>query len=90
MARSTEDRDKPWVSNYPALLAWLDKHRARCMWQEYDNEHSRRSVEGWLVGDTMVIVLVYADQRGWELFTPCLDTEIAATLADAEKRLGLT
>jgi len=81
-----DDSKKPWVSNYPPLLEWLTKHKGLCMWQNYGD---RISTECWSVGQALAIVLIYADGAGWDIFTPCLDTNIEATLADAEKRLGL-
>jgi hypothetical protein len=32
--RKDDTSDKPWVSNYPPLRDWLDKHDARCQWQQ--------------------------------------------------------
>jgi len=78
----------PFVENYPALREWLTKHRARCMWQMYEEE--RRSVEGWLVNARLVVLVVYPRREGWEIFTGVSSLDIAESLAEAEKALGLT
>jgi hypothetical protein len=81
----------PYVENYPDLLDWLEKHSARCAWQHFDERHQRHSVEGWLVGPALVIVVVHADRHGWELFTASPNAAIGPTFAfaDAESRLGV-
>lgn len=81
-----EDRDRPWVSNYPVLREWLDRRNAVCMWQNSDAE---QSVEGWAIGAAAFIVVVYARHHGWDIFTSTSSNDVDVTLADAEKRLGL-
>lgn len=77
-------KNEPYVSNYPPLDQWLKKHGAHCLWQMMDSR--TRSVEAWQVGTATVIVVVHANQHGWEIFTSLNTLDIAATLADAEQR----
>ena len=93
----TDNSRKPWVSNYPPLKEWLDKHDATCMWQVpsnpdpgYDIDWAPVSyIECWLVNGRPVIVVVRADKMGWDIFTDCNSARVDETLADAEKRVGL-
>jgi hypothetical protein len=92
--------EMPYVENYPALKAWLDKHDARCMWQvPMQCEHDRNPdqaptayVEQWLFPKTrrLAIILVHAHKHGWDIYAAKNDNDVAATLADAEARLGLS
>lgn len=89
----------PYVSNYPDLAAWLEKHDAHCAWQvpsspapeDYDPAWYPSSyVEGWRVrGGLIVIIMIYSNKCGWDLFTALDSNKVDATLADAEERLGL-
>lgn len=90
------DKNKPYVENYPPLWDWLKKHDARCNWQlpHGSPEAPRAFVECWAFQDhegrtQQAIVLVQANQLGWEIFTPNDSADIAETLGDAERRLGL-
>lgn len=84
----TEDR--AYVSNYPPLREWLEKHEARCMWQEGTGPKDNPDfVECWIVNGVAMIVVVHANRRGWDIFTPCRDSSIEATLTDAELRCGI-
>lgn len=95
----------PYVSNYPPLQEWLDKHEARCMFQVpmqcvHDrgvdengrNEPPTAYVEQYLFPktNTLAIVLVHGRKMGWDIFISSNDHEIKSTLEDAERRLGLT
>jgi len=88
----------PYVENYPPLRDWLKKHEARCMWQlPMQPEHGREEpptayVEQWMFPKTsrMVVVVVYANKMGWDVFTSSNEHQIDATLEDAEERLGLS
>lgn len=44
-----DDKDKPWISNYPPLQEWLNAHEARCDWQiPYGNKNKPAMyVEQW-------------------------------------------
>jgi hypothetical protein len=90
-AAKTTDRSQPWVSNYPPLHEWLQRHGARCMWQlPYgDPEMPAQYIECWLVNKRLFIVQVYSNQCGWNIYTELADRNTEATLADAEARLGL-
>lgn len=83
--RSPDQSKKPFVENYPPLKAWLDRNQAKCQFQQPYGKHM---IEGWLVAEVMVVIIVYADRGGWDLFTPCQDTNIEATLRDAAARTG--
>jgi hypothetical protein len=90
--------NKPYVDNYPQLKQWLDKHEAACMWQAPREERPRRAgcdwsprayIECWLVGGRPLIIVVYANKMGWEVYTSANSVSISDTLNDAENRLGL-
>jgi hypothetical protein len=84
------DLPKPYVENYPLLKGWLDDHEARCNWQKALGDPERPSgyVESWSVPNKGEILLVVrADQHGWDIFTsnPSINTHTA--LDDANARL---
>jgi hypothetical protein len=94
-----DNSNKPWVSNYPVLQAWLDNHGARCMWQTPREEKPRNAewdwspqayIECWIVGTRQCILIVYANKGGWNIFTDVNTPRVDETLADAERRCGLT
>ena len=90
--RKVEDTSqKPWVANYPPLQEWLQKIHAQCLEQIPLGENPDLSgyVERWQANARTFLVIVRARRMGWDILTPCYSNEIAATLADAEKRLGL-
>jgi hypothetical protein len=86
-----QDKDKPYIDNYPPLKSWLDEHDARCQWQLPLGPKTNPTayIEGWLVGTTMCIIGVYSRQLGWYIYTTSGDNTVAGALADASKRLGL-
>ena len=90
MPRPIEKR--PDINNYPPLRDWLHKLEARCMWQLPVGNRANPDayLEMWYGAGLPrpVVVLVYADRMGWELFTPCDRAQVEATLADAEARMG--
>ncbi len=88
MARK-EPWARPYMENYTVLRDWLEKHNASCAWQHYDERNEAQSVEGWLIGPSMVIIVVHADRGGWNLFTAGPNSAIGPTFADAEARLGV-
>lgn len=77
--------EKPYVSNYPDLARWLDAKDARCQWQKIDRA---MAVEGWLIDGVVVVVLVYANRHGWEIFTAPATREVQATFADVNARIA--
>jgi len=78
---------EPYVEHYPPLRDWLDKHGARCDWQRYEEN---ANVEQWHMADGGRFVLVImANGRGWDIYTPADTNAIDASLRDAEQRLGL-
>ncbi len=97
--KTVDTSNHPYVSNYPPLREWLDKHDARCMWQVPANEKPRDAdyglvpqayIECWIVGRRPCIIIVRGDKMGWELYTDADTPRIDDSLADAERRLGLT
>lgn len=94
---ANENENKPWVSNYPPLQAWLKKHDARCLWQRpMQNDPQEESdwaptayIECWQIALRPFIIVVHANKGGWDLYTACESMKISETLEDAEKRLGL-
>ena len=89
----TEMKHLPYLENYPTLRGWLDKHNARCLWQTTTDQKpasvTNSMVEYWALGSAVCIIVVHPSSAGWDLFTPGADVDANATLADAEKRLGL-
>lgn len=88
-----QDTDKPWIHNYPPLRDWLNKHEARCNWQIPlgDPDRPNAYVESWTFAGATgeVIIVVLANQNGWNLYTPHTGNKIDDSLIDAEHRLGL-
>ena len=86
--------NRAYVENYPPLHEWLRKHEARCNWQVplggEEPENPTAFIESWQVGRGELIVVVRANQFGWNIYTALPGNGIAESLADAEVRLGLT
>jgi hypothetical protein len=91
--------DKPYVSNYPPLQAWLQKIGARCLqqtpvgseWHVKEYGFPAAYLETWQNKNGRVfLVEVRAMGSGWEIWTASGVNDTHATLADAEKRLGLS
>lgn len=85
-------KSKPYVANYPPLDEWLKKHSGYCQWQIPLGDSSDPSayVEAWMFpGGMIAILVVHANQNGWDIYTPSGEPRIDATLADAAGRLGL-
>lgn len=83
---------EPWVSNYPALKAWLDSIDARCDLQlpVGDPKEPRAYLERWLTrGGRAFIIEVRANKHGWELYTAPPTAAIDETLLDANRRLDV-
>jgi hypothetical protein len=86
-----EDKDRPWVGNYPPLNEWLQAIGARCDWQQRQgtNPHAPM-IEQWHVrGCLPFIVIVRSHGKGWDIFTPNESNKIIETFDDVEKRIGL-
>lgn len=91
-------KNKPWVSNYPPLNDWLHQHNARCMWQipsepepkgeeDYNPEWTPNSyIECWSVGKSTVILIVRANQQGWDIYSALNSNSVKESLEDAAKR----
>lgn len=84
----------PEISDYPPLLEWLNKHDAKCLWYVSDWERGvkkpLRHVEAWLVRGALVLVVLYAERRGWHIYTEANTTDIAAQFADVERRIRIS
>jgi hypothetical protein len=89
--RKAQNKDKPWIENYPPLRDWLRGHEAFCQWQVPvgPEESPNMYVECWQVGKAQCIVTIYSGGSGWNIYTCSDDGRTDATLADASKRLGL-
>lgn len=91
----TKDASKmPYLANYPAIRDWLYEHEFRCLWQTSTDRKplsaTNTAVEMWAAPNGMVVIItVHPRGHGWDVFTTANDRNIAATLADAERRLGL-
>lgn len=85
------NKDKPYIENYPPLQKWLNDNDAQCMWQIPYGNHDEpfAYVENWIVNNTQVIIVVYSNNHGWNIFTPCQSISIDATLRDASERCKL-
>jgi hypothetical protein len=92
-AMSADDnKNKPWVSNYPVLKNWLEKIGARCM--EQNPVGSTRAptayLERWMTpAGRSFIVGVRGNRMGWNVYTDADTPNTDLTLADAEQRFGL-
>lgn len=87
------NENKPYVSNYPQLEAWLEKHKARCLWQIEPGKGSWRSfqIECWIFPrGGRAIIQIHSGRLGFNIFTQTSDPSIDVTFLDAEQRLGLT
>lgn len=76
----------PMISNYPALDAWLQKVNGRCLFQEESSPDRR--VEGWSINGALVVIILYAQKRGFHVLTEPNTISIEATFADAERRIA--
>lgn len=87
----TRTAQAPYVANYPELRDWLENHNARCVWQLMRGEpdHHTQAVECWAIGKSLAIVVVHADQHGWEIYTAPDTLRVDETLRDAEIRCGV-
>lgn len=91
MSSTKKSITKPYVENYPPLHDWLRTIGAQCDWQLPLGPGPQAYVESYSVrGRPSFIVIVRANQLGWDIFTSLNDGRIDATLADAAKRIGLT
>jgi hypothetical protein len=87
-----DNRNKPWVSNYPSLRNWLDRIGARCMEQNPVGNARTPSayLERWMMpAGRSFIVEVRGNSMGWNIYTDADTPHIDLTIADAEKRLGI-
>lgn len=88
---TTKNANKPWISNYPPLKAWLDKIDARCQDQIPVGGPIEPTayLEKWGTLDGRIfIVEVRANQMRWDIYTDANTPHIDLTLVDAEERLG--
>ena len=97
--KDIDTNNHPYVSNYPPLQTWLDKHDARCMWQRSmqdedsaqvrDRGYPTAYIECWMVNSRPVIIVVHANKHGWEIYTALNDIRTGTTLKDAEQRVSV-
>jgi hypothetical protein len=95
----TTVRNKRGAARVQALQDWLNKHDARCMWSAHvdgaEQDNGAR-VEAHMMsrGDgrpVIILINYFADGAGWEIYAPVSsEISIVATLAAAEKALGLS
>lgn len=74
------------IENYPTLVEWLTRINARCLWWHGD---ATRRLEGWTASGAVFVILIYANKRGFEIFTSSNTNDIGETFADAELRMGV-
>ncbi len=95
MPKNQKIEDVPMIENYPPLKEWLFSERlnARCLWQlsdEYsDSTAERMRVEAWAINGRVVVFTLYADRKGFEIYTNADTNNIEASIRDAEARIGL-
>lgn len=83
-------KNQPYISNYPPLADWLEKVNAICNWQLRRGVHPHSMmIENWTVNGRIVLIEVYSNGHGWNIYTPNETIDIVKTLADVEKRCGL-
>jgi hypothetical protein len=90
--KKNSSKNKPYTANYPLLQAWLDQHEARCVWQVPlgPARNPTAYVESWHAHGHGFIVTVFADNKGWDIYTSCDSYSVPATLYDAEVRLKIS
>ncbi len=86
--RKRDAKDEPYTANYPPLQEWLRDHATGCQWQIPVGPKQRPDafLECHSVGRSSVVVLVRANGRGWDIYTPLVTNDIAATFEDALAR----
>jgi hypothetical protein len=95
MGKKIDNKDRPYVSNYPPLAKFLAEREARCMWQlPLGSDETYGYPPGYVElhmfpSGRAAIVVVHAQQHGWEIYTPGSSLKIDESLADAAARLGL-
>ena len=91
MKRKRKPEDEPYTDNYPPLKAWLNKHNGRCVEQVRLNCGTRaeQMLEVWNIGNGSVVIRVWAERAGWDIFTAHASNSIELALNDAELRLGI-
>jgi transposase-like protein len=91
MVTTKKNLDKPYTANYPVLEAWLQKHEAQCNWQLPigDKRNPQGYVESWFSRSWKmpVVIIVWAKQRGWDIYTAPATNSGEVTLQDAEDRV---
>jgi hypothetical protein len=84
-----QDRNEPWISNYPPLAEWLKANDAICNWQlKHGRSYNLMMIESWSINGYRFIVEVQGGLRGWNVYTSLPSNNITATLADALIRLS--
>lgn len=84
--KGLEGKDQPRPENYPVLMDWLEKHNARCNDQIVIGQNA---IEIWVVNGRLIMILLFPNKKGWDIYT-ALDTNVIAdTLRDAESRVKL-
>jgi hypothetical protein len=84
--------NRAYVANYPPLHDWLRKRDARCNWQVPlggESDDPSAFIESWRIGGGEVIIVVRANQNGWNIYTACPGNGLEESLTDAEVRVGL-
>lgn len=71
------------------LDAWLDKHGARMLWERRGTHRDASTALYSFKHGACAVVVRYVD-GGFSVFTETSSIDIAETLADAEKRMGLS
>lgn len=87
-----DSKDEPYVENYAPLKAWLNHHNAVCVWQiPYGGTKAKPMsyLECYRVGRGLVIVQIFENLHGWEIYTTSCDNDVAASLRDATVRCKL-
>lgn len=77
---------QPYIENYPPLKAWINRHEDTiCQWQKRIG--AKMMVERWIVDGVPVIIEIYGDGHGWNIYTTSPDNTIVHAVADAEDRI---
>ena len=86
--KKVEDKDQPWVENYPPLRDFLREINARCDWQVKLPYYGGAFAEQWRApGGIQFIIVVLGQQHGWEIYTPTFKQKAVDTIEDARKRI---
>jgi hypothetical protein len=79
--------DKAYIDNYPPLRDFLARAEAHCVWQVRGPNKSY--LEGWMLGARLVIIQVFPNKMGWQIWTASKSNSASETLAEVAEHCDL-